>query len=115
MIALLSVWMGLLTFLLAVAMLVYRPLMTDITIPAVLWIGAPGAMCLGGLVLWAYRKEREPDDGLYAQRAQAKTAILLAVLAAAIVYVLIFRSEKLEPVGPAEDPTYNQAAEAQES
>lgn len=46
MLALISVWLGLLTFVLAATMVVYRPAMTDLTVPLVLWLGSPGSMCL---------------------------------------------------------------------
>ncbi len=106
MLALLGVWVGLLTFLLALAMFIHRPWMTDFTVTAVLYFGAPGAMCFGGLVLWGSRKSQLDDGGLVpvqtepgivAQRLQSKTAIILALLAAAIVYYLIINSTKLEP------------------
>ena len=96
MLALLSVWVGLGTFVTAVAMLVYRPAMTDLTVTAILYFGSPGAMCFAGLVLWAYRKGPSDDPGVLAQRLQAKFAIVLAVLAAAIVYGLIIGSHKTE-------------------
>ena len=95
MLALLSTWIGLLTFLLAAGMWIHRPFMTDPTVVAVLYFGAPGAMCLGGLVLWAHRKDPDADPGLAAQRVQSKTGIALALLAAAIVYYLIIASKKL--------------------
>ena len=106
MLALLGVWTGLLTLLLALGMLVHRPWMTDVTVAAVLYFGAPGAMCFGGLVLWGTRRSQlddgglvpvEPEPGLVAQRLQSKIAIMLALLAAAIVYYLIIYSTKLEP------------------
>ena len=97
MIALFSVWIGLLVFLLSVGMVVYRPLFTDVTVVLVLWLGAPGALCLSGLVLWAYRKEEAGQVGVAAQRRQAKVAIVLAVAAAAIVYLLIIYAEKIGP------------------
>ena len=96
MLAFLGVWIGLGTFLIAVGMLVYRPLMTEWAVTAVLWFGSPGAICFAGLVLWAYRKETGDDPGVTAQRVQAKVAIVLAVLAAAIVYGLIIGSTKIE-------------------
>lgn len=95
MLALFSVWIGLLSFLLAAGMWLYRPLMTDPAIVAVLYFGAPGAMCLGGLVLWAHRRDISADPGLAAQRVQSKTGITLALFAAAIVYGLIIASKKL--------------------
>jgi hypothetical protein len=97
MLALTSVWVALGTFILAAAMIVHRPVMTDTTIPVVLWFGAPGAICLAGVVLWAYRKEGEDDPGIVAQRRQAKVAISFAVLAAGMVYGLIIGSYKFVP------------------
>lgn len=95
MLALASVWIGLAAFLLAVAMLLYRPVFNDLTVTLVIYFGSPGALCLAGLVLWAYRKERSGDPGLAAQRVQAKIAITLAVLAAAIIYLLVAFSQTL--------------------
>lgn len=95
MLALLSAWIGLLSFLLAGGMWVYRPLMTDGTIVAVLYFGAPAALCLGGLVLWAHRRDPTLDHGLAAQRVQCKVGMTLAVLGVAIVYGLIIASRKL--------------------
>ena len=95
MLALASVWIGLGVFLLAVAMLVYRPVFNDLTVTLVVYFGSPGALCLAGLVLWAYRKERSGDPGVAAQRVQAKFAITLAVLAAAIIYLLVGFSQPL--------------------
>lgn len=97
MLALTSVWLSLGTFILAAAMIVHRPLLTDTTIPVVLWLGAPGSICLAGTVLWAYRKEGWDDPGIVAQRRQAKVAITLAVLAAGMVYGLIIGSHKFVP------------------
>lgn len=96
MLALLSVWIGLGSFLLALAMLIYRPTMTDQNIVWILYFGSPGALCLAGLVLWANRSESQAEPGVSAQRLQCKVAIVLAVLAAAIVYGLIIGSRKLE-------------------
>jgi len=108
MLAFAGVWIGLLSFVTALTMLVYRPAFTDLTVTSVLYFTAPGAMCLGGLVLWAYRKEpRGADPGVDAQRVQAKVAIGLAILSAAIVYTLIIRSEKIEPIEPPAGRTYN--------
>ena len=97
MLALMSVWIGFATMALAVAMVVYRPALTDLTIPLVLYFGSPGAMCLAGLVLWAHRKDGPDDAGLVAQRIQCKVAITMAIIAAALVYALIIASQKLEP------------------
>lgn len=97
MLALMSVWIGLASMALAVAMVVYRPALTDLTIPLVLYFGSPGAMCLAGLVLWAHRRDGPDDAGLAARRTQCKVAITMAIIAAALVYALIIGSEKFEP------------------
>ena len=98
MLALASVWIGLLTLLLAVGIVVHRPWMTDLTVLLVLYFGSPGAMCLAGLVLWAHRKEGNEDAGLQGQRRQAKIAIGMSLVAAAIVYLLIIFSTKIDRV-----------------
>ena len=98
MLALASVWIGLAVFALSVAMVVYRPVFTDLTVTLVLYFGSPGSLCLAGLVLWAYRKEDRADPGTSAQRKQARVAIFLAIAAAAIVYLLVIFSHKLEPI-----------------
>lgn len=98
MLALGSTWLGLLTLVVAAAMALHRPFFADLPVTFVLWLGAPGAMCLGGLVLWAHRKDRSNDAAVAAQRIQAKVGIGMAVVAAAIVYALIIGSEKLDPV-----------------
>ena len=97
MLALLSTWLGMATLLLASTMLLFRPAFTDLTVTLVLYFGSPGAMCFAGMVLWAHRKDDHNDPGLESQRLQAKVAITMAMLAATIVYMLIFYSAKLEP------------------
>lgn len=94
--ALLSVWLGLASFALAVVMLAYRPAMSDRAIVLILYFGAPGALCLAGLTLWAHRTDEDPEPGILAQRLQSKVAITLALAAAAIVYGLIIGSHKIE-------------------
>lgn len=98
MLALLSTWIGLGVLILAGTMVVYRPAFTDWTVVLVLYFGSPGAMCLAGLMLWAHRKDADTDAGLQAQRLQARIAITLAIVAAAIVYLLVIFSTKLEPI-----------------
>jgi len=98
MLALASVWIAAVTLVLAAAMAVYRPSMTNITVTAVLSLGCPGALCLAGLTLWAHRKADAPDLGIAARRIQAKVAIGMALAAAAIVYLLIIFSQKLMPI-----------------
>ena len=99
MLALLSVWIALATLGLAGVMVGYRPAFTDVTVVLVLYFGAPGAMCLAGLVLWESRKDTSDDSGVRMRRLQSKVAIALALLAAAAVYGLIIFSKKLESGG----------------
>lgn len=96
MLALLSVWIGLASFVLSALMLLYRPAMTDLTVLMVLYFGSPGTLCLALLVLWAHRGDTSPEPALIAQRTQCKVAIVMAILAAAIVYGLIIASQKIE-------------------
>lgn len=88
MLALISVWLGVLCLLLSGLMLVYPPAMTQGSLILVLEFLAPGSLCLAGLVLWAHRKDESPEAAVAAQRLQAKTAIVLTLLACAIVYVI---------------------------
>ncbi len=88
-----SVWLGLACLLTALTMLLWRPAMTDVTIFLVLWLGAPGTMCIAGMVLWADRKEDADQPGIGAQRLQCKVAVLLSVAAVAVVYGLIIRAQ----------------------
>ncbi len=97
MLALLSVWIGLASLAIAAAMFGHRALFSDIGVTLVLYLGSPGALCLAGLVLWAYRKEGSSDPGVSAQRLQAKVAIVLALIASAIVYALFIASDKIAP------------------
>ena len=107
MLALTSVWIGLTAMVLAVAMLVHRPAFTDLTVTLVLYFGSPGALCFAGLVLWAHRKEDGADAGVAAQRLQAKAAITLALLAAAIVYALVIGAAPVEPIESSSSALYN--------
>ncbi len=109
MLALASVWIGLAVFVLSLVMVVYRPAFTDLTVTLVLYFGSPGSMCLAGLVLWAYRKEDRDDPGVAGQRKQAWIAIGLAIAAAAMVYLLVIFSHKLEPVVGHSPLAYNLA------
>lgn len=110
MLALAAVWIALGTLLLAAEMVVFRSTFSDIGIVLVLWFGAPGALCLAGLVLWSLRKEVGVDPNVLNQRTQARVAIALSLLAAAIVYLLIIFSHKLDPVEIAAFPPYNRLA-----
>jgi len=96
MLALLSIWIGLASFVLAATMFIYRPAMTDLNILLVLYFGAPGALCLAGITLWANRADVRDDPAVTAQRLQSKVAIVFAIAAAIIVYALIIGSKKIE-------------------
>lgn len=90
MLAFFSVWLGLATFALALAMLIHPPVANEVTFVLVLYFGAPGAMCLAGMVLWAHRKETSNGSEVAGQRRQAKVAIFLALAGASVVYVIVF-------------------------
>ena len=95
MLAFFSVWIGMMSLVAALVMVIYRPTFHDIPVTFVLWLGSPGAMCLAGLVLWAYRKDESGDPGIDGQRLQAKVAIGLAISAAALVYALIIGAKQI--------------------
>ncbi len=97
MMAFVSVWMGLGCLIAAITMLIWRQAFTDFHIWLVLWLGAPGTMCLAGLVLWSFRNEVNPEPAVVNQRLQCKVAIGMAFVAVVIVYVLIFNAEELDP------------------
>ncbi len=112
-----GVWLALASLGLAVVMVVIRPAMTDLTVTLVLYFGSPGALCFGGLVLWAHRKDEAPEAGVLAQRLQAKVAVALAIVAAAIVYGLVIGAEEI-PLIDAEqaafyNPTHNDVTRTQ--
>lgn len=94
MLALAAVWVALASLALAITMVVYRPAFCDINVTLVLYFGSPAALCFAGLVLWAFRKETDPAPAMNAQRLQAKTAMTLAIFAAAIVYALVMLAEE---------------------
>ena len=96
-----SVWMGMATLGVAMVMLLWRSAFTDLNVWLVLWLGAPGTMCVAGLVLWAYRKRDIDDPGVEPQRLQCKVAIALALAATIIVYALVMGARQV-PVGVAE-------------
>ncbi len=107
MLAFAAVWLGLASLLIAIVMAVYRPAFTDLSVVLVLYFGSPGALCLALLTLWAFRKEDSGDSGLQARRLQCHVAVLLALVAAAIVYLLIIYSTKLEPIEQEKTAFYN--------
>lgn len=85
--ALISAWLGVLCLSLSLSMVLWRQVMNDVTIVIVLW-GAAGAMALAGMVLWGLRNE-PAARAVRMQRVQAGVAIVLAIAAAAVVYLLI--------------------------
>ncbi|HEY3244076.1 MAG TPA: hypothetical protein VGM03_12080 [Phycisphaerae bacterium] len=95
MLAFVSVWMGLACLLLALGMLIYRPLFNDVSLVVLLYFGVPGTLCLAGLVLWAHRKNGSADPAVGLQRRQCKVAIGLGLAAAAIVYALVIAAQRV--------------------
>lgn len=95
MLALASVWIALISLLIACVMVVYRPAFTDLTVLLVTYFGTPGALCFAILILWSYRKDLDPEPSVVAQRFQAWVAIVLALVAAAIVYLLVIFADPI--------------------
>ena len=100
-VALVAAWLGLLTFICAIifpmlpgsqdprAELEQRTpySIADFFLPVPIY-GSVVAMFLGIVVLWQMRREPRPlSDALAAQRVQAWVGIVLAILAAAIIYI----------------------------
>lgn len=113
MLAFAAVWIALASLLIALAMVVYRPTFTDLSVVLVLYFGSPGALCLAFLTLWAFRKEGDEDAGVRARRLQCKVAVAMAVAAAVIVYLMIVFSAKVETIEPVNSTIYNPAWFAQ--
>jgi len=105
--ALASVWISLASLAIAAAMVVYRPAFTDLAVALALYFGSPGGLCLAGMVLWSHRQEDARAPGIESQRLQAKVAIVLSLFAAAIVYLLIIFSHKIDAIEAANSPIYN--------
>ena len=88
--AFLSVWMGLTCLVMSIVMVAYPPAVTEWTLILFLELLAPLTLCLAGIVLWSYRKDRSNDPPIAAQRLQAKIAITLTLIACALVYFIFF-------------------------
>jgi hypothetical protein len=91
---------GLLTFLSAVAMLLFRWWLTDLVLWATLW-GACAGIAGGATALWALRKNNGTEPAHRVQRNQAKAAILFSAVAVILIYGLMFAAK------PTEKPTPN--------
>jgi|GEM_PF-1971937 len=107
MLAFAAVWFALASLLIAIAMVVYRPVFTDLSVVLVLFFGSPGALCFALLTLWAFRKEDTGDSGLQARRLQCKVAVVMALAAAAIVYMLVIFSTKIDTIEQEKTAIYN--------
>ncbi len=88
MLALLSAWTGLVALLIALGMVVYRPLFHDVTIPLTLYT-AITSLSFAGITLWALRKENALEKNVDAQRTQSFVGAGCALVAITIVYALI--------------------------
>lgn len=88
MLALLSVWIGLVSLVLSLLMLVRRTWFTDTWLTIGLYL-AIFSLTFAGMTLWALRKEQAGDPGVTARRTQCKAGIGLSLTAIIIVYVLV--------------------------
>ncbi len=93
MLSLFSVWLGSASLIMSLAMVLYRPAFDDVLILIDMYFACPLSLTFGGLVLWATRREKSQHDPA---RLQAKIGIALALLAAAIVYILVASAEQLD-------------------
>ncbi len=93
MLALLSVWLGLGSLIMSLVMVVYRPAFHDVLLLIEMYFACPLSLTFGGLVLWATRKEKSQ---FARARLQAKMGIGLAIVAAAIVYLLVASAEPID-------------------
>ena len=92
MLALFSVWLGLASLLTSLVMVFYRPAFNDVVLLVHMYFACPLSLTLGGLVLWATRKEKSQHAPA---RLQATVGITLALVAAAMVYCLVALAERL--------------------
>ena len=92
MLGLLSSWLGLVELITSAIMVVYRPAFHDLVLLIHMYFMCPLSMTFGGLVLWSTRREKSQFAGV---RLQAQVGITMAVLAAAIVYLLVALAEPI--------------------
>lgn len=92
MLGLLSSWLGLVALIMSAIMVAYRPAFNDLVLLIHMYFMCPLSMTFGGLVLWSTRREKSQ---LRRARLQAKVGIVMAVVAAAIVYLLVALAEPI--------------------
>ena len=92
MLALLSVWIGLASLLYALAIVIWRPLFSDVNISVTLY-AAIFSLTLAGLTLWDLRKQPRDEPAVRARRLQAWVATVLSILSIACIYLLIMRCQ----------------------
>jgi vacuolar-type H+-ATPase subunit I/STV1 len=96
MLALISVWLGLVAVLLSAAMAVRRLWFTDAWLTVALYT-AILALTLAGMALWALRKEPAAGPGVAGRRRQSKVGIGLSLTAITIVYILVAMDRAAAP------------------
>lgn len=94
MLALLSVWLGLASLAYAVAIVVHRPLFTDVGVAATLY-SAIFSLTFAGMTWWSLRKDGSGVPGVRARRAQAGVGSCLSLVGVAIIYLLIHLAERV--------------------
>lgn len=93
MMSLMSVWLGLASLMTSLAMVIYRPIFNDLVLLLEMYFACPLSLTFGGLVLWMTRKEKSQYA---AAQLQAKVGIALALVAAAIVYILVASATQIQ-------------------
>lgn len=96
--ALLSAWCGLAAVILSI--LLWRLPSPDWWISTTLLILDPASLCFGVLVLWIYRKHDGDEETVHMQLIQARTGILLGLIAVALGYWFVMTHKApFTPVG----------------
>lgn len=88
MLALLSVWTGLVSLLSGLLMLAWRRTFTDLGVVIGLY-AAIFALTFAGVAAWALRKEDAGEPGVRQQRTQCRIGAGMALVGIIIVYGLV--------------------------
>ena len=95
---------GLLSFLSAVAMLLFGWWLTDLVLWATLW-GSCAGIASGATVLWALRRVDRPEQAHRIQRNQARAGILFSAVAVVLIYGVMYTAKPMEKPGDETDET----------
>ena len=94
MLALLSVWLGPASLAYAMAIVVHRPLFTDVGVAVTLY-SAIFSLTFAGLTWWGLRKDASREAGVRARHLQAGVGSCFSLAGVAIIYLLIHFAERV--------------------